>query len=176
MDQAALAQRLRVGLLDRADQPGRPVADHEQRAGQAPLLQVGEEVVPGVGGLASAGRQADEGGLALGGDAPGGQHRLSRGARVHAEEGGVQEQVVQPHLVEAAGCPRLVFALDLLADRRDGGLGDRSLVAECVGEGGLDVADRQAADERRDHQGFERVRLGHVRAEQPGGERVGGAA
>src|SRR6266576_171053 len=35
MNETPLAQRLGVGLLDRADQPGRPVADHEQRAAHA---------------------------------------------------------------------------------------------------------------------------------------------
>ena len=148
----ALAQRLGVGLLDRGDQPGRAVADDQQRAGQAPVLQIGEEVVPGVGGLAGARRQADERGLAVGGDAPGGQHRLGRGAGVHPEEAGVQEQVIQRDLIQAAPRPRLVLVLDLPADGRHGGLGDRGLVAERVGQGGLHVADRQAADEGRDDQ------------------------
>jgi hypothetical protein len=78
--------------------------------------------VPGVGGLPGPGRQADERGLAVGGDTPGGQHRLGRGTGVHPEEGGVQEQVVQCHRIEAAGRPRLVLLSDLLADGRDGGL------------------------------------------------------
>ena len=97
-------------------------------------------------------RQADEGGFAAGGDAPGGQHRLGRGPRVHPEEAGVQEQVIQRGAVQAAADPGLVFVLDLLADRRDGGLGDRRLVAEGLGEDGLHVADGQAAHERGDHQ------------------------
>jgi hypothetical protein len=176
VDQAPLAQRPGVGLLDRGDQPGRPVGDDQQRAGQAAGGQVGEEVVPGVGGLPGAGRQAGERGLALGGDAPRGQHRLGRGARVHPEEAGVQEQVVQHDAVQGAGRPCLVLVLDLLAHRRHGGLGDRGLVAERVGQGGLDVADRQAADEGRDDEGFEGIRPGHVAAEQAGRERLGGAA
>jgi hypothetical protein len=132
--------------------------------------------VPGVGGLPGAGRQADERGLAVGGDPPGREHRLGRGAGVHPEEGGVQEQVIQRHLIEAAGRPCLVLLLDLAADDRDGGLGDRGLVAEGVGQGGLHVADRQATDEGRDHQRFEGIGLGHMAAEQAGGERRGGAA
>jgi hypothetical protein len=171
-----LAQRLGVGLLDRGDQPGRPIADDQQRAGQAPVLQIGQEGRPGIGGLASARGQADEGRLTRGGDAPGGQHRLGRGARVHPEEARIQEQVVQGDLIEAAMRPGRVLVLDGLADRRHRRLGDRRLVTERVGEGGLDVADRQAAHERRDHQRFQGVRLGHMRAGQPGGERLGGAA
>jgi len=136
-----LAQGLGVGLLDRGDQPGRAVGDDQQRGGQAPVFQVGQEGVPGVGGLAGARGQADEGGLAIGGDAPGGEHRLGRGARVHPEEAGIQEEIVQRDGVEAPLCPGLVFLLDLLADRRHGGLGDRGLVAEGLGEGGFHVAD-----------------------------------
>ena len=64
VDQAALAQRFRVGLLDRGDQPRGAIGDDQQRGGQAAVLQVGEEGCPGVGGLAGARRQADEGGLA----------------------------------------------------------------------------------------------------------------
>src|SRR5205823_10793437 len=74
VDETALAQCLGEGLLDRGDQARCAVADDKQRGGQAAVFEVGEEVVPGVGGLAGAGGQADEGGLAIGGDAPGGQH------------------------------------------------------------------------------------------------------
>jgi hypothetical protein len=51
-------------------------------------------------------------------------------------------------------------------------------IAACerVSQGGLDVPDRQAADEGGDHQGFQRIGLGDVAAEQAGGERLGGAA
>ncbi len=131
--------------------------------------------MPGVGGLAGARCQADEGGLAIGGDAPGGQHRLGRGAGMHAEEAGIQEQVIHGDPVEAAPGPGVVLAGDLLADRRHGGLGDRGLVAQRLGQGGFDVADGQAADERGDHQRLKRVRPGHMRAEQPGRERLAGA-
>ena len=54
MDKAALAQGLGVGLLDRGDQARGAVGDDQQRGGQAPVFQVGEEVVPGVGGLPGA--------------------------------------------------------------------------------------------------------------------------
>ena len=80
MNQASLAQRLRVGLLDRGDQAGGAVADDQQWGGQAAVFQISQEGCPGVGGLAGAGGQADERGLAAGGDAPGGEHGLGRGA------------------------------------------------------------------------------------------------
>ncbi len=141
VNDTSLAQGLGVGLLDRADQTRCSVADDEQWAGQAAVFEVGEEPAPGVSGLAGAGCQADERGLAVGGDAPGGQHRLGWGARVHPEEAGIQKQVIQRDTVQAALRPRLVLALDGLADRRHGGLGDGGLVAERLGEGSLDIAD-----------------------------------
>jgi hypothetical protein len=75
--------------------------------------------VPGVGGLAGARDQADKRGLAVGGDTPGRQHRLGRGAGMHPEEGGVQEQVVQHDAITAPGHPGLVLVLDLLAQIAD---------------------------------------------------------
>ena len=95
---------------------------------------------------------------------------------MHAEEAGVQEQVVQGDAVQAPAGPRLVFVLDCLAHGGDRRLGDRGLVAERVSQGGLHVPDRQAADEGGNHEGLQRIGLGDVRAEQPGGERPGGAA
>ncbi len=132
--------------------------------------------MPGVGGLPAARGQADERGLAIGGDAPGSQDRLGRGARVHPEEAGVQEQVVQSDTGQGPPRPRLVLVLDRLADRRDGGLGDRRLIPQRLSQGRLHVADRQAAHERGDHQRLQRVRLRHVRPEQAGRERLGRAA
>jgi len=176
VDQTALTQCLGVSLLDRGDQAWRPVADDEQRGSQAAVLQIGQEGSPGVGGLAGARREADEGGLAAGGDAPGGQHRLGRGARVHAEEAGVQEQVIEDDLIQAPPRPALVLLLDLAANGRDGGLGDRGLIPERPGEGGLHIPHRQAAHKRGDDQRLQGVRLGHVAAEQAGGERLAGAA
>jgi len=117
VDQAPLTQRLGEGLLDRGDQARRAVGDDQQRRGQAAVFQIGEEGVPGVGGLAAARGQADEGGLAAGGDAPGGQHRLGRRAGVHPEERGVQVQVVQRDAVQAAPGPGVVLVLNGLADR-----------------------------------------------------------
>ena len=64
----------------------------------------------------------------------------------------VQEQVVQGDVIETAGGPPLILVLDLLADRRDRGLGDRGLIAQRLRQGGLHVPDRQATHERGDHQ------------------------
>jgi len=144
--------------------------------GQAAVAQASEEVVPRVEGLASAGRQADEDRLAAGGDAPGGQHRLGRGAGVHPEEAGVQEQVVQGDRIEPAMRPGLVLILDLAADSRHRRLGDRGLIAECVSEGGLHIADRQAPHERRNDKALQGIGLGDMCAEQAGGERLASAA
>jgi hypothetical protein len=141
MNETALAQRFGVGLLDRGDQPGRAVADDQQLGSQAAVFEIGEEGVPGVSGLAGARGQADERGLAAGGDAPRGEDGLGRGARMHAEEAGVQEQVVQPHLIQPPLHPGLVFVLDLAADGRHRRLRHRGLITERFGEGGLDVAD-----------------------------------
>jgi hypothetical protein len=50
------------------------------------------------------------------------------------------------------------------------------LGAQRLGQGGLHVAHRQAAHEPGDDQRLQRVALGHPGAQQPGGERFGGAA
>ena len=58
MDQTPLAQRAREGLLGGADQAGCAVGDDQQRWFEAAAYQVGQEVVPGVGGLGAGGGQA----------------------------------------------------------------------------------------------------------------------
>jgi hypothetical protein len=175
MNETPLTECLGEGLLDRADQAGRPVGDDQQRGAQTALLQVLQEVVPGVGGLAAARGQADERGLAAGGDTPGSQDRLGRGAGVHPEEAGVQDQVVQRDAVRPTPRPGDVLVLELAADRRHRGLGDRGLIAQRLGQGRLDVANGQAAHERGNHQRLQRIGPGDMAAEQPGRERLGGA-
>jgi hypothetical protein len=83
------------------------------------------------------------------------------GAAVHLEAGAIQEQVVQLDLVQTPGRPAVELIPDRLTDPAHGGLAQRSLRAEGVGEGGLHVAHRQAAHEPSDHQRFQRIRLGH---------------
>ena len=118
MDQTALAQRGAHGLLHRGDQPGRAVGDHQQRAAQAAGAQIAQEPRPGVGGLGRRGVQPDEDRLAVGGDAPRGEHRLGRGAHVVAKEAGVKQQIVQLQLVETTLLPDGHLFLDLGADPR----------------------------------------------------------
>ena len=54
--------------------------------------------------------------VAVGVDAPGGQHRLGGGVGVVLEVATVEEQVVQLNVVETAGTPRLELNFDLSAD------------------------------------------------------------
>jgi hypothetical protein len=58
---------------------------------------------------------------------------------MHPKERGVQKQVVQRDLVESAARPRLILGADRLADFGDRRLGDRGLIAERFGQGGLDI-------------------------------------
>ena len=58
--QAALPQRGTHGRLERADQPGRPVADHQQRAAQPAFAEPGEKPLPRVAGLTGGRLQPDE--------------------------------------------------------------------------------------------------------------------
>ena len=60
MDQTPLPQRGAHGPLERADQPGRAVADHQQRAAQPAFAEPGEEPFPRVAGLTGRRVQPDE--------------------------------------------------------------------------------------------------------------------
>jgi len=95
---------------------------------------------------------------------------------VHLEAGAVQEQVVQLDLVQTPGRPAVELVLDRLTDPAHGGLAQRGLRAEGVGEGGLHVAHGQAAHKPSDHQRLQRVGLGHPDAEESRREAFGGAA
>jgi hypothetical protein len=176
VDQAALPQTAREGAVERAHQPGRAVADPQQRRAQPAGDQAGEEVVPRVGGLRAGWAEPDEDRLAVGIDSPGGQDRLGRRAGVHLEVAGVQEQVVQADARQVAGLPGSELVADALADPADGRLGQGGFGAEHLGQGSLDVAVGQPADPPGDHQGFQRVGAGHAGTEQPGAERLIGVA
>ncbi|BCO36401.1 hypothetical protein MHEC_28340 [Mycobacterium heckeshornense] len=58
---------------------------------------------------------------------------------MHPKERGVQKQIIQHDLIESAARPRLILGADRLADFRDRRLGDRGLIAERFGKGGLDI-------------------------------------
>jgi hypothetical protein len=85
VDQAPLAQAGGECPVEGAGEPGAPSLIPSSGGPQATLGEVGEEVVPGVGGLRCRGRQTHEHRLAVDIDAPGGQHRLGRRAGVHLE-------------------------------------------------------------------------------------------
>lgn len=176
MDQTALTQRAGHGALDRADQPGRAVGDDQQGWAQTTRLQAVEELVPGVVALVAGRLQADQHRLTGGGDAPRREHRLGPGTLVHLEVRIVDEQVVQLHLVQTPAAPGVELVPDGLADPRHGRLGQRRLRPERVSQGSLHITHGQAAHEPGDHQGLQRVGLGHAGVEQPGHELLVGAA
>jgi hypothetical protein len=126
--------------------------------------------------LGAAWSQPDQHRLAVGGDAPGDQHRFGAGARVHLEVRAVQEQVLQGDVGQAARGPCLELVFDLLADAADGRLRQRCLGPERLGQRRLDIPDRQATHEPRDDQRLQRAGPSHALAEQPRGERLIGAA
>jgi hypothetical protein len=176
VDQTPLAQAVGECPVEGAGQPGGAVADPQQRCPQATLLEVGQEVVPGVGGLRCRGRQTHEYRFAVDIDAPGGQYRLGRRAGVHLEVAAVQEQVVQPHHAQIAVPPRLELLADPLADAADRRLRQCRLRPQHLGQGGLDVPVGQATHPAGDDQRLQRVGAGHAGAEQPRAERLVGAA
>jgi hypothetical protein len=88
----------------------------------------------------------------------------------------VQEQVVQVQVVEPALLPALELLLELGAHPRDRGVAQRGLRAQRLGERGLHIAHRQAADEPGDHERLKGMSLGNPGAEQLGGEPLGGPA
>jgi hypothetical protein len=142
VDQTPLAQRAGEAGLGGVDQAAGTIGDDQQGRAQPAVLEFLEEVAPGVGGLAGARGEPEEHRLALGGDAPGSQHRLRPGAAVHLEAGAVQEQVVQLDLVQTPGRPAVELVFDRLTDPAHGGLAQPRFRAEGVGEGGLHVAHR----------------------------------
>src|SRR6266516_6056067 len=116
MDKTALAQAVGEDDLDRADQPSCAVGDHQQRRPEPAVHQLAQEPGPGIMALAGAWRQADQHRRALGGDPPGGKHRLGWWAGVHAKVGAVQEQVLKLHARQVTQLPGVELVLDLLAD------------------------------------------------------------
>jgi hypothetical protein len=95
---------------------------------------------------------------------------------VHPEVGAVQEQVLQLDPAQIPQLPGVELGLDRLTDAADGRLRQRRLWTQRLGQRGLHVANRQAADEPRQHQRLQRVGTRHALAEQPGRERLGGTA
>ena len=88
----------------------------------------------------------------------------------------VEEQVLERHLRQVATLPGVELVLDRLAHPADSRLGQGRLRSQSVGQAGLHVPDRQAPDEPGDHQRLQRVSATYADAEQPGSERLVGAA
>ena len=139
MHQAALPQRLREHHLDRADEPGCAVGDHQQRRPQAAGDQLAEEAGPGSWPSWGAGCQPQQHRAALSGDAPGGKHRLGRRPWMHPKMRAVQEQVLQLDPAKIAGLPGVELVGDRLADAADGRLRQGGLRAQHLAQGGLHV-------------------------------------
>ena len=131
-----------------------------------PVGQVLEEPSPGVGGLGRPRPKAEEDRLAVGVDAPGGQHRLGLGLGVHLEEAAVQVEVVEPHRGQVAPAPGVELGPKALADPADGGAADGRLLAEDLGQHRLHVTVRQPPHPAGDDQRFQRVGPGDALAEQ----------
>jgi hypothetical protein len=165
--QAALPQAGRERPVERTRQPGRAVADPQQRRAQAAGDQFAEEAGPGVVALVGAGCQRQQHRAALSGDAPGGKHRLGRRPWMHPKMRAVQEQVLQLDPAKIAGLPGVEVVLDRLAGAADGRLRQGGLRAQHLAHGGLHVTGRQATHEPRDDQGFQRVGARHALAKQP---------
>jgi hypothetical protein len=176
MHQAPLAQRRRERLLDRGQQPGAAVGDHQHRRAQAAAGQVLKEVDPGVVALAGGRGQADQHRAAGGGGAVGDQHRLGPGAGVVAKAGAVQVQVVQLDLGQAAGRPGGELLGKLGADPTHRRARQCGLGAERLGQGGLHIPGGQATDEPGDDQRLQRVGPRDLGAQQRRGEPLVGAA
>lgn len=121
VDEAALAQCLEESPFEGVHQAGGNVGYDEQPALYAAGPQVLQEAVPGVVALVRSRGQADESGLRLSGDAPGGEQRRGLGALVALEVRAVQEPVVEVDVGQGAGCPGVVVVFYRLADTADGG-------------------------------------------------------
>jgi hypothetical protein len=149
MDQAALPQRGRPDLLDRADQPGGAVGDDQQRRAQPAACRSRGNPRQASVELGGGAIQANQDRLAVGGDRPGAQHRLGAGPVVVAEMGAVHEHTQRVQADQRAGPPGGELALDGFADPADRRARHGRLRAERLRQAGLHVPGRQPARSRR---------------------------
>lgn len=143
----------------------RAVGDQQRRRAQPAGDQVTAEVEPVLVALPGAELEAEQHLLTLERDPPGDQDTLGRfvvGAQLQVDR--VEEAVDDVVRVEAAAAPGAVALARLLADPRDRRLRDHRLV-EGLLERRLDVAYREPAQERAQHQCLERVRARHAFAD-----------
>src|SRR4029450_1143598 len=120
----------RLRSKTRSAAPMSPSAPSEMTSSGARSMagdQPGQEVRPGIMALGAAWSQPDQHRLAIGGDAPGDQHRFGAGAVVHLEVRAVQEQLLQGDVGQAARGPCLELVFNLLADAACGRLRPRLL-------------------------------------------------
>ena len=157
-------------------QPGGAIRDDQHRVAQPALGEPVKEARPSVGGFGPTGLQPDKHWLAIGGDAPRRQHRLTPRAGVHLEHGRVQKQVVQVEVIQPPLAPRRQLLANGPAHRRDRRLAQRRLRAEGIGQRRLHIPGRQSAHEPGNHQRLQRIRPGDALAEQPRAELLGRAA
>jgi len=154
MGQAALARRAGKTFLDRPDDAGRPVADHEQRIAEPPGAQVLKERPNRLDVLLRPRHQPKKRFASVLADSPGGQNRFAPRARPQPLGDAVDEQIGDGVLGEAAFAEVLVLGPQLLGDpahRR----ARQKPPAGLVGERVLDVARRQAARVKFDRQSLE---------------------
>jgi hypothetical protein len=102
MRQAALAGRAGEALLNRTDEAGRPVADHEQRIAEPSGAQVLKERSHRLDVLSRTGHQSKPRFAAILADPPGGQHSLPPLTRPQTLGDAVDEQVGDGMLGEIA--------------------------------------------------------------------------
>jgi len=112
-----LAEALGQHLLGGPDQSRGTVGDDQERQGQASTGEVGEEPGPGVVALGLARGQADEHRCALGGDAPGDEHRLAGAPGWNLKWRPIEEQVVEGDPRQVPRAPGLELDLDGLKIR-----------------------------------------------------------
>ena len=154
MRQAALAHRAGKTFLDRPDDPGRPVTDHEQRIAEASGAQVLEERPNRLDVLLRSGHQAQKRFAPVLADSPGGQNRFSPLARSQPLGDAVDEQIGDRMLGEIALSEVFVLGPQLLGDLAHRRPRQKSPTG-LVGEGVLDVARRQAPRVEFDRQPLE---------------------
>src|SRR5437764_4036377 len=151
-----LAIGARPDLLHRADQPGRTVGHHQPGGGEPAADQITAELEPVLFGLPRSQPHRNQRPVAVLVDSPGADHALLRAAGTDRQIDRVEEQHDEVDVVERAATERLKPLAQLRTDRRDCRL--RGAAEPCLFAQRLDVAHRQATNERADHQRLQRVR------------------
>ena len=175
MRQAALAGRAGEALLNRTDDAGRPVADHEQRIAEPSGAQVLKERSHRLDVLSRTGHQSKQRFAAILADSPGGQHSLPPLTRSQTLGDAVDEQVGDGMLGEIALAEVFVLGPKLLGDlahRRP----RQKPPAGLVGKRVLDVAGRQASRVKLDRQPLEFPRSSRKRRPHARDKRFGRVA